>query len=168
MAFIKEALGERVEKVTLSARLTDSPCALVTSKFGWSANMERIMKSQAVGGDARSMDYMRGRKILEINPDHDVVQGLAALLAEADRERARDLTELLYETSLLTSGFSLDAPRDYATKVYTLMKIALGGDVMPDGGGASSGGAGGGGGVTEAVEAEVISDGSDPWGKKKK
>ena len=56
------------------SRLTDSPCALVTSKFGWSANMERIMKSQAFG-DNRTMEYMKGRKIMEINPDHDVIKG---------------------------------------------------------------------------------------------
>jgi hypothetical protein len=62
-------------KVVLSSRLLDSPCALVTSKFGWSANMERIMKSQAMG-DARAMEYMRGRKILELNPEHDVVRGI--------------------------------------------------------------------------------------------
>lgn len=65
--FLKKALGERVEKVTVSNRLTDSPCALVTSKFGWSANMERIMRTQALG-DTRSLEYMRGRKILEVSP----------------------------------------------------------------------------------------------------
>lgn len=75
ISFLKDVLGERVEKVTVSNRLLDSPCALVTSKFGWSANMERIMKSQAMG-DNRAMEYMRGRKILEINPDHDIVQGI--------------------------------------------------------------------------------------------
>ena len=74
-AFLKEALGERVEKVVVSSRLLDSPCALSTSKFGWSANMERIMKTQAMG-DARAMEYLRGRKILEITPEHDVVRGI--------------------------------------------------------------------------------------------
>lgn len=74
-----QALGERVEKVTVSSRLLDSPCALVTSKFGWSANMERIMRSQALG-DARAMEYMRGRKIMEINPKHDIISGIKTLL----------------------------------------------------------------------------------------
>jgi HSP90 family molecular chaperone len=46
MDFIKATLGERVERVEVSRRLSDSPVALVTSKFGWTANMERIMKSQ--------------------------------------------------------------------------------------------------------------------------
>jgi heat shock protein beta len=75
IAFLKDTLGERVEKVVLSSRLLDSPCALVTSKFGWSANMERIMKAQSMG-DARAMEYMRGRRILEVNPEHEVVAGI--------------------------------------------------------------------------------------------
>jgi hypothetical protein len=96
-----------------------------------------------------------------------------ALLAEGDKARAADLSELLYETSLLTSGFSLDAPRDYASKVFTLMKIALGGDLMGAGGsGGSSGNAAAEAAApkAEAVEAEVLpgdgGDGTDPWGKK--
>ncbi|KAI8472066.1 MAG: heat shock protein 90C [Monoraphidium minutum] len=178
-SFLKEALGERVEKVVLSRRLLDSPCALVTSKMGWSANMERIMKTQAMG-DARAMEYMRGRKILEINPDHDILRGIKLLLAEGDKPRASDLSELLYETSLLTSGFSLDAPRDYASKVFTLMKIAIGSDVMPEDGPAgaaqpapkapAAAAPAPAEPKAEPVEAEVIAgdggDGTDPWGKK--
>eukprot|EP00955_Chlamydomonas_euryale_P101078 365323-Chlamydomonas_euryale.AAC.5 len=125
--FLKKSLGERVEAVKVSDRLTDSPCALVTSKFGWSANMERIMKGQAFG-DQRTMEYMKGRKIMEINPDSDIIKGLKTLVAEKDEDRARDLADLLFETSLLTSGFAVDSPRDYAGKVFTLMKIALGYD----------------------------------------
>ena len=64
-------------QVVVSSRLLDSPCALSTSKFGWSANMERIMKTQAMG-DSRAMDYMRGRKVLEVNPRHDIVRGIKA------------------------------------------------------------------------------------------
>ena len=75
LAFLKDALGERVEKVTVSNRLLDSPCALVTSKFGWSANMERIMKTQSMA-DPRAMEYMRGRKIMEVNPKHSIVKGI--------------------------------------------------------------------------------------------
>jgi heat shock protein beta len=144
-AFLKEALGERVERVAVSSRLTDSPCALVTSKFGWSANMERIMRSQAMG-DPRAMEYMRGRKILEVNPKSDVVLGVQALLKEGDEARARDCAELLYETSLLTSGFALEQPRDYANKVFTLMKLALG---------AEGGGPAGGDGA-EVVEPTTV------------
>jgi Hsp90 protein len=69
--FIQEELGGKVSKVNVSARLTDSPCILVTSQYGWSANMQRIMKSQPMG-DNRAMDYMKGEKIMEINPDNEV------------------------------------------------------------------------------------------------
>jgi heat shock protein 90kDa beta len=69
--FIQEELGGKVSKVNVSARLTDSPCILVTSQYGWSANMQRIMKSQPMG-DSRAMDYMKGEKIMEINPDNAV------------------------------------------------------------------------------------------------
>jgi heat shock protein beta len=79
LVFLKESLADRVEKVVLTDRLLDSPCALVTSKFGWSANMERIMRSQAMG-DSRAMDYMKGRKILEINPQHEIVRGIKVCL----------------------------------------------------------------------------------------
>ncbi|KAL6747087.1 heat shock protein 90C [Haematococcus lacustris] len=139
--FWKRTLGDRVEKVTISNRLTDSPCALVTSKFGWSANMERIMRTQAMG-DPRSMEYMKascpsvqGRKILEVNPDHNLVQGIKTLLEGKDEERAGDLAEVLYETALITSGFQIDSPKDYASKVYTLMGIAMGFDVVDGGDG---------------------------------
>ncbi|GBF91161.1 ATP-dependent molecular chaperone [Raphidocelis subcapitata] len=151
--------------VVVSSRLLDSPCVLSTSKFGWSANMERIMKSQAMG-DARAMDYMRGRKILEVNPNHEILRGIKLLLSEGDKARASDLSELLYETSLLTSGFALDAPRDYASKVFTLMKIAIGGDLDAAPSEAPRAQPSKAAEPVEAVEAEVVGDGSDPWGKK--
>eukprot|EP00197_Chlamydomonas_leiostraca_P015628 CAMPEP_0202868906 /NCGR_PEP_ID=MMETSP1391-20130828/11327_1 /ASSEMBLY_ACC=CAM_ASM_000867 /TAXON_ID=1034604 /ORGANISM="Chlamydomonas leiostraca, Strain SAG 11-49" /LENGTH=770 /DNA_ID=CAMNT_0049549131 /DNA_START=140 /DNA_END=2452 /DNA_ORIENTATION=+ len=160
--FLKKSLGERVEKVVVSNRLTDSPCALVTSKFGWSANMERIMRTQALG-DTRSMEYMKGRKILEINPEHDIVRGIKQLLGEKDEDRARDLSELLFETSLITSGFQVDSPKDYASKVFTLMKIALGQDPAPAAAPSTSSSSSG---SSKAVEAEVI-DPNDPWKNKK-
>nr|QBY35568.1 heat shock protein 90C [Dunaliella salina] len=159
--FLKKSLAERVEKVTVSNRLTDSPCALVTSKFGWSANMERIMRTQAMG-DPRTMEYMKGRKILEINPEHSIVRGIKTLLVEKDEERAKDLAELLYETSLITSGFQVDSPKDYASKVFTLINIALGLDPMlPEEGSSNSGNETS---SSRAVEAEVV-DPNDPWSK---
>nr|QBB20010.1 heat shock protein hsp90-C2 [Ettlia sp. YC001] len=181
LVFLKEALSDRIEKVTLTNRLLDSPCALVTSKFGWSANMERIMRSQAMG-DNRAMEYMRGRKILEVNPNHEIVRGIKVLLDEDDKERARDLADLLYETSLLTSGFNLEQPKDYASKVYTLMKIALGYDIgeeEPAPAAAAPAAAAAAAPAAEssssqqpkvqAVEADVVVEGKggepDPWGK---
>ena len=73
--WMKEVLGQKVEKVVVSKRKTDSPCLLVTSQGGWSANMEKIMRAQAMG-DNRAMEYMRGKKILEINPNHQIIKSL--------------------------------------------------------------------------------------------
>ncbi|KAG1673024.1 hypothetical protein FOA52_005954 [Chlamydomonas sp. UWO 241] len=159
--FLKKALGEKVEAVKVSDRLTDSPCALVTSKFGWSANMERLMKSQAFG-DQRTMEYMKGRKIMEINPEHDIIRGFKTLLAENDEDRARDLAEILYDTSLLTSGFAVESPRDYAARVFTMMKIVLGYEITEPAAASSSPAAA----ESNVVEPEVI-DPSNPWAGKK-
>lgn len=127
--FMAKTLGEKVEKVVVSQRLADSPCALVTSKFGYSANMERIMKTQAMG-DNRAMEYMRGRRTLEVNPDHPVITSLKARFDEhGDSDsNAEAMTELLYETSLLTSGFSVDSPKDFAKRIYGMMSGLSGGN----------------------------------------
>ncbi|VDN01486.1 unnamed protein product, partial [Onchocerca ochengi] len=69
---MKDILEKKVEKVAVSNRLVSSPCCIVTSEYGWSANMERIMKAQALR-DSSTMGYMAAKKHLEINPDHSVV-----------------------------------------------------------------------------------------------
>merc|ERR1712196_241869 len=137
--WMKTSLGEQVEKVEVSNRLTDTPCVLVTSKFGWSANMERIMKAQAMG-DARAMEYMRGKRIMEINPESAVMQQLKQKFEQnKDDEVARRMADVCFDTALLTSGFALEDPMEFATNVYKLMG--------EDGGSAPS---------SEAVEPEVV------------
>ena len=116
----KELVGE-VEKVEVSSRLTETPCILVTSKFGWSANMERIMKAQAMG-DARAQDYMKGKKTLEINPFSPVIKQLKMRVESApDAEETKEMCKLLFDTALLTSGFSIDQPAEFAERVFKLM-----------------------------------------------
>merc|ERR1719495_1715707 len=131
---MKEILDKKVEKVLVSNRLVQSPCCIVTSQYGWSANMERIMKAQAPK-DTSTMGYMAAKKHLEVNPDHAIVETLRAK-AEADKndKAVKDLVMLLYETSLLTSGFSLEDPGVHATRIHRMIKLGLGLDGDDDAG----------------------------------
>ncbi|CAG9570374.1 unnamed protein product [Danaus chrysippus] len=123
---MKNILDSKVEKVVVSNRLVESPCCIVTAQYGWSANMERIMKAQALR-DTSTMGYMAAKKHLEINPDHSIVETLRQK-AEADKndKAVKDLVILLYETALLSSGFALDEPQVHASRIYRMIKLGLG------------------------------------------
>ena len=122
---IKEVLGDKIEKCILGFRLSESPCVLVTSEWGWSANMERIMKAQALRDPSMS-SYMMSKKTMEINPNHPIVISLKAKIEESTTERTtKDLIFLLYETAMLTSGFNLDEPTNFASRIHRMIKFAL-------------------------------------------
>lgn len=125
--WIKQQLGDKVAKVQISKRLSSSPCVIVSGKFGWSANMERLMKAQTLG-DTSSLEFMRGRRIFEINPDHPIVKDLsAACKNEPESTEAKRAVELLYETALISSGYTPESPAELGGKIYEMMTIALGG-----------------------------------------
>merc|ERR1711970_769752 len=115
---MKEILDAKVEKVTVSNRLVKSPCCVVTSQYGWSANMERIMKAQALK-DSSTMGYMAAQNQLEINPDHKIVASLADRVEANKNDKAiKDLVCLMFETSLLASGFNLEDPTVHANRIH--------------------------------------------------
>merc|ERR1712048_215297 len=129
---MKDILDKKVEKVVVSNRLVDSPCCIVTSQYGWSANMERIMKAQALR-DTSTMGYMAAKKHLEINPDHPIMEALKKKVdADKNDKSIKDLIVLLYETSLLTSGFTLEEPQNHAKRIHRMVKLGLGVDEDDD------------------------------------
>ena len=123
---MKDVLDKKVEKVVVSKRLVSSPCCIVTSQFGWTANMERIMKAQALR-DTSTMGYMAAKKQLELNPDHAIIETLRQK-AEADKndKSIKDLVFLLFETSLMSSGFTLENPQAHANRIHRMIKLGLG------------------------------------------
>merc|ERR1712080_27125 len=117
---MKEILDKKVEKVVVSNRLVSSPCCVVTSQYGWTANMERIMKAQALR-DTSTMGYMAAKKVLEINPAHKIMESLRVRVESDKNDKpVKDLIVLLFETSLLSSGFSLSDPEVHASRIHRM------------------------------------------------
>merc|ERR1711959_135971 len=122
--------GVKIEAVSVSKRLTDSPLTVVTSQFGYSAHQEKIMKAQAFQNKDQ-IQMMSGRKTLEINPNHPVIHDLL-LKVKADKEdkKAKDTASVLFQTAMLESGYEINDPSALVSRIYSLMSTELG--VDPD------------------------------------
>ncbi|GMP44706.1 hypothetical protein CsSME_00013516 [Camellia sinensis var. sinensis] len=121
---------ENVDDVKLSNRLADTPCVVVTSKYGWSANMERIMQSQTLS-DASKQAYMRGKRVLEINPRHPIIKELRErVVKDPEDASVKQTAQLMYQTALMESGFVNNDPKDFASRIYDSVKASL--NISPD------------------------------------
>ena len=122
---IKETLDTKIEKVIVSQRLSDSPCTLVTGEHGWSANMERILKAQALR-DTSMDNMMQAKKTMEINPNSKIIRKITELFnADPTDKTTKDLIWLMYESSVLASGFTLDNPARFTSRINRLIELGL-------------------------------------------
>lgn len=122
--------SDNVDDVKISNRLADTPCIVVTSKYGWSANMERIMQSQTLS-DASKQAYMKGKRVLEINPRHPIIKELRErVVKDPEDVTVKQTAQLIYQTALMESGFVLNDPKDFASRIYESVKSSL--DISPD------------------------------------
>mmetsp|Transcript_3084 Transcript_3084/g.4713 ORF Transcript_3084/g.4713 Transcript_3084/m.4713 type:complete len:801 (+) Transcript_3084:115-2517(+) len=150
--WMEDALNGKVSKVIVSNRIESSPAVLVTGQFGWSANMERIMRAQTLQ-DPTKFNFMTGSKILELNPNHPLVAELDERVRYQPRNtETKELAELIYETALLTSGFSLENKVDYANRVYRMLELGFRGKVTSSSAGAN--GSASNGSPTESAPVE--------------
>eukprot|EP00049_Salpingoeca_infusionum_P017190 m.352067 g.352067 ORF g.352067 m.352067 type:complete len:818 (-) comp16431_c0_seq1:134-2587(-) len=139
--YLADVLGDSIEKAVVSDRLTDSPCALVATQYGWSGNMERIMRAQAYAkaDDASSNFYANQKKVLELNPRHPLIKNMleraasVAAAEEAEEDTTDSLLEdtarVLLDTARLRSGYMMDNSVEFAQRIERMLRVSTGVDL---------------------------------------
>jgi molecular chaperone HtpG len=123
----QDTLNEHVEKVVVSVRLSDDvPCVLVSTEYGWSANMERILKAQALAQKGAS-SFQAQKKILEINPNNRLVKTIhdAVLNNNLSERVVKDTIRLMYDTAMIASGYTQEDPVLFTKRVFNMMHAGL-------------------------------------------
>lgn len=126
--FFKKHLGKSVEKVSISNKLDDAPLFILTSQYGYSAQMEKINKNQALANQEKAPSYMLAKKNLELNPSHPVMKTLLESVKEKDGELPQEQLEyvdLLYQMALINSGFNIDEPTDLTSPLERLIRVGF-------------------------------------------
>lgn len=141
---IKEILdvdsSRRVAEVKGSKRIVKSPCVIVTDTYGWTANMERIMRAQALRTN-NGFGPTHARRILEINLRHPIVDKIKTRIRdEGVTQGIKDTVNLLYDVALLNSGFNLDNPSQFADKIHNVIALNMGVDEAGEAGEAGESG----------------------------
>lgn len=111
----KKRLGKNIENVVISNKLVDDPVFILTSQYGYSAQMEKINRAQAFANQEKASGYMLAKKTLELNPHHPVIKELLSKVKERDGEldeESAEYTDLLYNLALLNSGFFIEDPTE--------------------------------------------------------
>lgn len=124
-----DVLKEHIAKATISERLSDSPCALVASMFGWTGNMERLAVSNAhqKADDPQRSYYLNQKKTLEVNPRHPLMKELLKRVSDDPSDpNAKDMALMLFRTATLRSGYMLKETADFAQSVEAMMRKTLG------------------------------------------
>ncbi|OQV24237.1 Endoplasmin [Hypsibius exemplaris] len=123
-----KVLKEKIDKAVISERLTQSPCALVAKSYGWTGNMERIMRAQAYAKakDSTQEFYATQKKTLELNPGHPIVKDLLRRVeADPEDDVAKDLALVMYESSAIRSGFAVPDTVGFFERVEKMLRRGL-------------------------------------------
>nr|CAG4643734.1 EOG090X01EZ [Lepidurus arcticus] len=124
----EEVLKDHVLKAEVSERLTQTPCALITSRFGWTGNMQRIIASQthSKSNDVQRDYYLSQKKTMEINPRHPIIKELLRRVASDQEDPvAKDMALMMFRTATLRSGYMLKDTKEFASSIENMMKLSL-------------------------------------------